>query len=94
MLNNIDLTIDIKACATLLGRTGCGKSALINLMVVVLNPLNVKSTFDTRAKMDYLSQHHLEQLDSDSTPLKTMVDCWVVPAPDDKIYIVATNITC
>ena len=74
LLKNIDLTIDLKACAALLGRTGCGKSALTNLMVVALNPLNVKSTFDTWSKIEYLAQHYLEQLDTDSTPLKTMVD--------------------
>ena len=74
LLNNIDLTIDLKSCAALLGQNGCGESTLINLVVGALNLLNGKSNVDPWAKIEYLAHHYLEQLDADSTPLKTMVD--------------------
>ena len=74
LLENIDLTVDIKSIATLLGRNGCDKSTLINLVVGALNPLNGKYTVDPRAKIEYLAQHQLEKIDLDSTPLNKMVD--------------------
>ena len=76
LLKNIDHTIEIKSRTPLLGTNRCGKSTLIKLVVGALNPLNGKSTIDTRAKIEYLIQHQLEQIDTDSTPLKTMVDCY------------------
>ena len=39
-----------------------------------------KSIIDQRAKIEYLAQHQLEQLDPDGTPLQTMVDRY----PGDK----------
>ena len=51
LLNNIILTIDLKSHAALLGRNGCGKSTLVNLVVVSLNPLNGKSTVDPQSKI-------------------------------------------
>eukprot|EP00521_Asterionellopsis_glacialis_P015884 CAMPEP_0195303508 /NCGR_PEP_ID=MMETSP0707-20130614/32915_1 /TAXON_ID=33640 /ORGANISM="Asterionellopsis glacialis, Strain CCMP134" /LENGTH=275 /DNA_ID=CAMNT_0040367087 /DNA_START=120 /DNA_END=947 /DNA_ORIENTATION=+ len=74
LLDNIDLTIDMKARSALLGRNGCGKSTLIKLVVGALKPLKGKATIDTRAKIEYLAQHQLEQLDPDGTPLQTMID--------------------
>ena len=74
LLNNIDLNIDPKSCAALLGWNGCGKSTLIKLVVGALNPLNGKSTVYPPAKIEYLSRHQFEQLNAESTPLKTMAD--------------------
>ena len=74
LLENIDLTVDIKSIAALLGRNGCDKSTLINLVVGALNLLNGKSTVDPWAKIEYLTHHQLEQLDTYSTHFKTMFD--------------------
>ena len=76
LLKNIYITIDLSYCATIIGWNRCGKYTLIKLVVGDLNSLNGKSTVDPRAKMDYLAQHQLEQLDADSKPLKTMVDLY------------------
>jgi len=74
LLDNVDLSIDVKARAALLGRNGCGKSTLIKLLVGALKPIKGKATVDNRAKIEYLAQHQLEQLDPDGTPLQTMID--------------------
>jgi ATP-binding cassette subfamily F protein 3 len=42
--------------------------------VGALQPLGGKVAIDVRAKIEYLAQHQLEQLDPDSTPLQTMMD--------------------
>lgn len=74
LLNDIDLTIDLNARCALLGRNGCGKSTLIKLIVGALKPTKGKATLDGRAKIEYLAQHQLEQLDPDGTPMQTMID--------------------
>lgn len=45
-----------------------------------LQPLSGAAKIDGRAKIEYLAQHQLEQLDPDSTPLQTMVDRY----PEDR----------
>lgn len=74
LLKNIDLTIDISSRAALLGRNGCGKSTLIKLIVGALEPLKGKAGIDGRAKIEYLAQHQLEQLDPDGTPMGTLLE--------------------
>ena len=74
LLDGIDLTLTIKSRVALLGRNGCGKSTLIKLMVGGLQPIKGKVGIDSRAKIEYLAQHQLEQLDPDETPLQTMLD--------------------
>jgi ATPase subunit of ABC transporter with duplicated ATPase domains len=56
LLKNIDLTINIKARAALLGRNGSGKSTLIKLIVGALQPLKGKAAIDGRAKIEYLGE--------------------------------------
>lgn len=74
LLNNIDLTVGIKSRIALLGRNGCGKSTLIKLVVGALRPLEGKASIDGTAKIEYLAQHQLEQLDPDSNPIDTMLE--------------------
>ena len=50
------------------------KSTLIKLAVGALQPTKGKVQIDARAKIEYLAQHQLEQLDPDGTPLQTMID--------------------
>lgn len=74
LLEDVDLTVSMKSRIALLGRNGCGKSTLIKLTVGGLQPLAGAVKIDPRAKIEYLAQHQLEQLDPDGTPLQTMVD--------------------
>lgn len=74
LFKNVDLSISLRSRVALLGRNGCGKSSLIKLAVGALQPVNGKSVIDSRAKIEYLAQHQLEQLDLDGTPLQTMID--------------------
>lgn len=74
LLEDVDLTVNVKSRIALLGRNGCGKSTLIKLTVGGLQPLAGAVKIDPRAKIEYLAQHQLEQLDPDGTPLQTMVD--------------------
>lgn len=74
LLEDVDLTVNMKSRIALLGRNGCGKSTLIKLTVGGLQPSAGAVRIDPRAKIEYLAQHQLEQLDPDATPLETMVE--------------------
>ena len=62
LLQDVDLTVNMKSRIALLGRNGCGKSTLIKLTVGGLEPLSGAVRIDPRAKIEYLAQHQLEQL--------------------------------
>mmetsp|Transcript_24497 Transcript_24497/g.51120 ORF Transcript_24497/g.51120 Transcript_24497/m.51120 type:complete len:256 (-) Transcript_24497:4-771(-) len=72
LMKSVDMVVDNKSRVALLGRNGCGKSTLIKLIVGALTPLNGNAKIDGRAKIEYLAQHQLEQLDPYSCPLDTM----------------------
>ncbi|KAL9185239.1 hypothetical protein ACHAXT_003016 [Thalassiosira profunda] len=74
LLEDVDLTIDMKSRVALLGRNGCGKSTLIKLIVGALSANKGKVSINGRAKIEYLAQHQLEQLDPDSCPMDTMLE--------------------
>ena len=54
--------------------SSCGKSTLIKLVVGALQANKGKVTINGRAKIEYLAQHQLEQLDPDGTPVSTMLE--------------------
>lgn len=74
LLNDVDLNITMKSRVALLGRNGCGKSTLIKLMVGLLEPIKGQVKINGTAKIEYLAQHQLEQLDPDATPIQTMIE--------------------
>eukprot|EP00558_Chaetoceros_sp_UNC1202_P010482 CAMPEP_0197251314 /NCGR_PEP_ID=MMETSP1429-20130617/56703_1 /TAXON_ID=49237 /ORGANISM="Chaetoceros sp., Strain UNC1202" /LENGTH=274 /DNA_ID=CAMNT_0042713355 /DNA_START=1 /DNA_END=825 /DNA_ORIENTATION=- len=74
LLQDVDLSVNLKSRVALLGRNGCGKSTLIKLIVGALRSLSGQIKIDGRAKIEYLAQHQLEQLDPDSTPMQTLID--------------------
>lgn len=74
LLRGVDLSINMSSCACLLGRNGAGKSTVVKLAVGALQPSKGKVVIDGSAKIEYLAQHQLEQLDPDGTPLQTMID--------------------
>lgn len=51
-----------------------GKSTLIKLVVGALAAKKGKVTINGGAKIEYLAQHQLEQLDPDSNPMDTMLE--------------------
>jgi ATPase subunit of ABC transporter with duplicated ATPase domains len=72
LFSDVDFTIDNKSRVAFLGRNGSGKSTLIKLIVGAMGPGSGKVKINGRAKIEYLAQHQLEQLDPYSTPLDTM----------------------
>jgi ATPase subunit of ABC transporter with duplicated ATPase domains len=74
LIKEVDMTIDLTTRTALLGRNGAGKSTLIKLIVGALEASKGSCKINGRAKIEYLAQHQLEQLDPYSTPLETMME--------------------
>lgn len=85
LLKDVDLLVDINSRVALLGRNGCGKSTLIKLIVGQLQASSGNVRIDPRAKIEYLAQHQLEQLDPDSTPMQTMIERYPGDRSNDHI---------
>jgi len=80
LLKKVDFSVTISSRIALLGRNGCGKSTLIKLLIGRLQAIKGNIKIDARAKIEYVAQHQLEQLDPDGTPLQTMMEHY----PGDK----------
>ncbi|KAH8071605.1 ATPase [Aureococcus anophagefferens] len=72
LLADVDLSVDAKSRICLLGRNGSGKSTLIKLLVGDLTPCDGDVTIEPGAKIEFLAQHQLEQLDPFGTPLSEL----------------------
>jgi len=62
-------SVDVKSRVAILGRNGCGKSTLIKLIMGQLEARSGMLVRDPGSRTEYIAQHHLDQLDGDSTPL-------------------------
>jgi len=72
LLADVDLSVDSRSRIALLGRNGCGKSTLVKLLVGDLQPDDGSVVVEPGAKIEYLAQHQLEQLDPLATPLDAL----------------------
>eukprot|EP00928_Gymnodinium_smaydae_P023369 TRINITY_DN19313_c0_g4_i1.p1 TRINITY_DN19313_c0_g4~~TRINITY_DN19313_c0_g4_i1.p1 ORF type:complete len:750 (-),score=137.99 TRINITY_DN19313_c0_g4_i1:76-2325(-) len=62
-------SLDTKSRTAVLGRNGCGKSTLIKIIMNSLSPRSGLCVKDPGSRIEYIAQHHLDQLDGSSTPL-------------------------
>jgi len=74
LFEEIDMTIGPKARIAILGKNGCGKTSLLNLLVGDTTPTNGTVKRHLGCRIARLHQHHYkgEQLDPDLTPLDHM----------------------
>lgn len=69
LLKKVNFSMGQSSRIALVGRNGCGKSTLIKLVMGHLNPQEGISTRSSRARIGYIAQHHVDQLDMDLTAL-------------------------
>ncbi len=69
LLQNVNLTIHPGSRIGLLGANGQGKSTLLKSLAGELTPLSGERVVGANVKIGYFSQHQLETLDFDASPL-------------------------
>jgi len=69
LFEKVSFSLDVKSRVAVLGRNGCGKSTLIKLIMGTLEATSGLCTRDSGSRIEYIAQHHLDQLDGDDCPL-------------------------
>jgi len=70
LFSGVSFTVEQQSRIAILGKNGCGKSTLIKLLLGKLKPRSGAVTRNRGAKIEYIAQHHLDELDGDSRPLQ------------------------
>jgi len=74
LFGGVNFSVDQSSRVAILGRNGAGKSTLIKLLLGKLKPRTGMCTRHRGARIQYIAQHHLDELDGDSRPLKLALD--------------------
>lgn len=69
ILNHVSLNLLTEARIGLIGPNGAGKSTLIKTLAGVLKPLSGEIFFNSKISIGYFSQHQLDSLDLNASPL-------------------------
>mmetsp|Transcript_32864 Transcript_32864/g.94418 ORF Transcript_32864/g.94418 Transcript_32864/m.94418 type:complete len:768 (+) Transcript_32864:41-2344(+) len=74
LFSGVSFSVDQSSRIAILGRNGAGKSTIIKLL---LGKLKARAGLCQRhrgARIQYIAQHHLDELDGDSSPLKLALE--------------------
>ena len=72
ILQNVDFLIEPDARVAIVGPNGAGKSTLLKLLLGQLEPTRGVVTLNSRLRVGYFSQHHVDQLNVNVTPVEEM----------------------
>jgi len=75
-------SVDVNSRVAVLGRNGCGKSTLIKILLGQLTATSGTVTKDPGCRIEYIAQHHLDQLDGSSTPMEFALQMY----PEDESF--------
>lgn len=70
ILKDVDIDIGLDSRICLIGPNGAGKSTLIKLLIGQLQPTKGTATLNSRLRIAYFSQHHVDQLDLNMTSVE------------------------
>lgn len=70
ILRDVNFNIGMDSKVAIVGPNGAGKSTLLNLAIGLLNPSKGMSTRHSRLRIAHFSQHHLDVLDMNLTPVQ------------------------
>eukprot|EP00747_Dinoflagellata_sp_TGD_P049825 gnl/TRDRNA2_/TRDRNA2_146413_c1_seq1.p1 gnl/TRDRNA2_/TRDRNA2_146413_c1~~gnl/TRDRNA2_/TRDRNA2_146413_c1_seq1.p1 ORF type:complete len:450 (+),score=96.38 gnl/TRDRNA2_/TRDRNA2_146413_c1_seq1:131-1351(+) len=69
LFSKVCFSVDQSTRLAILGKNGTGKSTLIKLLLGKLQPRSGQFTRHRGATIEYIAQHHLDELDGDLSPL-------------------------
>ncbi|KAL1406372.1 hypothetical protein Q8F55_008071 [Vanrija albida] len=70
ILKGININVDLGSRMAVIGPNGAGKSTLIKLLTGAIQPTKGTSTRNSRCRIAYFTQHHMDQLDGDMTSVQ------------------------
>eukprot|EP00931_Biecheleriopsis_adriatica_P076579 TRINITY_DN50270_c0_g1_i1.p1 TRINITY_DN50270_c0_g1~~TRINITY_DN50270_c0_g1_i1.p1 ORF type:complete len:766 (-),score=170.00 TRINITY_DN50270_c0_g1_i1:38-2311(-) len=74
LFTGLNLSIDQASRIAILGKNGTGKSTLLKLLLGKLKPRAGLCSPHRGARIEYVAQHHLEELDGESCPLEIALE--------------------
>jgi len=74
LFSGVSLSVDQSSRLAFLGKNGCGKSTLIKLLLGRLKPKGGECKTHRGARIAYIAQHHLDELDGESRSLQVALE--------------------
>ena len=69
ILRGVNIDINLDSRIAIIGPNGAGKSTLIKLLTGNIQPLSGTANHNNRCRIAYFTQHHIDQLDLNATPV-------------------------
>lgn len=69
ILKGVNINVDLDSRIAVIGPNGAGKSTLIKLLTGAIQATIGRSTINSRCRIAYFTQHHIDQLDSTVSPV-------------------------
>ncbi|ODV85420.1 hypothetical protein CANARDRAFT_28222 [[Candida] arabinofermentans NRRL YB-2248] len=63
LLKNVDMDVQMDSRIALVGANGCGKTTLLKILMGVNTPLDGSVSKNTRLRIGYFAQHHVDGMD-------------------------------
>jgi len=76
LFDNLNFDIDMETRVALVGANGQGKSTFLNLLSGALKPTGGYSIINPRLRFAKFSQHHIDQMDLEITPLEYLASIY------------------
>lgn len=70
ILKGVNVNVDLGSRMAIIGPNGAGKSTLIKLLTGALQPTQGTATINSRCRVAYFTQHHVDQLDLTMTSVQ------------------------
>ncbi|KAH9468643.1 hypothetical protein Pst134EA_009176 [Puccinia striiformis f. sp. tritici] len=69
ILKHVNIDVTMESRIGLIGPNGAGKSTLLKLLIAELQPIDGRQHRNSRLRISYFSQHHVDQLDLKLSPV-------------------------
>ncbi len=76
ILKNIDFAIDMTSRIAVVGPNGAGKTTLLKAIIGELEPFNGKHFRHPKLKLAFFTQHHVDQLNLEYTPIEQIASMY------------------
>lgn len=69
ILKGVNINVDLDSRIAVIGPNGAGKSTLIKLLTGAIQSSTGRATINNRCRIAYFTQHHIDQLDVNMSPV-------------------------